>query len=168
MVISEIRKAPGIMECVKMFFKNYVNFEGRSRRAEYWKFVLFNIIAHIPFMVVYGMFSVAVVSDPNIANHPERLIASVGSIGIIIIALYGLYGLACVIPNIAIMVRRLHDIGLSGYYALLLLLYFIPFINMLLGIAAIVLMCIDSKPETNEYGPSPKYIVEEEDMIQAN
>ncbi|MCM1311800.1 MAG: DUF805 domain-containing protein [Bacteroides sp.] len=168
MIITEIKKAPSMMECVKLFFKNYVNFDGRSRRAECWKYCLFNLIVYIPFDICYGILIYTFVTNPRIMEHPEMLFGAIGVGGLVLIFVYMLYGLACFLPGIAIIVRRLHDIGLSGYYAFLMLLSIIPFINWLVSIAMIVLMCIDSKPETNEYGPSVKYITQEEDTIQAN
>lgn len=168
MIITEIRKAPGIIECVKMFFKNYVNFEGRSRRSEYWKVVLFNLIIYIPFYIVYGILVASLIANPNLMNNPEHVLGSIGMGSIILIFVYMLYGLACFLPFISILVRRLHDIGLSGYYAMLLLLLLIPFISWIVSLMIIVAMCIDSKPGTNQYGPSVKYISEEEDTLHAN
>ncbi|WP_275975229.1 DUF805 domain-containing protein [Prevotella sp. TCVGH] len=52
----------------------------------------------------------------------------------------------------AVAVRRLHDINKSGWNYLWVL---IPIVG---GILLIVWFCYDSKPETNKYGASPKYI----------
>jgi uncharacterized membrane protein YhaH (DUF805 family) len=61
--------------------------------------------------------------------------------------LYGLYGVATIIPNIAIMIRRLHDIGRSGWW---LFIYFIPLVG---PIIIIVWMATRSAPD-NQWGPS--------------
>jgi uncharacterized membrane protein YhaH (DUF805 family) len=62
----------------------------------------------------------------------------------------GLYGLGVLVPGIAVTVRRLHDIGKSGWWGLVAL---IPLIGSLILIYFAVK---DSQPETNEYGPNPK------------
>ena len=61
--------------------------------------------------------------------------------------------LACLIPMIALSVRRLHDIGKSGWYYLLIL---IPIVG---AIVLIVWWCQDGKIGRNQYGEDPKYIV---------
>ena len=66
--------------------------------------------------------------------------------------IYGLYLLAIIIPSIAVGVRRLHDIGKSGW---MMLISLIPLIG---GIWLLVLMVTDSNPEENEYGPNPKEV----------
>jgi uncharacterized membrane protein YhaH (DUF805 family) len=71
--------------------QKYAQFSGRARRAEYWYFVLFNII--IAF--VLGFFS--------------ALIEFLGFVPF-------LYNLAVLIPGLAVFVRRLHDTGRSGWW----------------------------------------------------
>jgi uncharacterized membrane protein YhaH (DUF805 family) len=57
--------------------------------------------------------------------------------------------LGLIIPSISVSVRRLHDTGRSGWWYLISL---IPIV----GLVLIVFYVLDSKPETNAYGPSPK------------
>jgi len=108
--------------------KKYAIFSGRSQRAEYWYFFLFNIIISI----VLGIISTVVGDDSSI-------------LGI-------LYSLAVLIPGIAVSVRRLHDVGKSGW---MLLIGLIPLIG---AIWLLVLMVTDSNPGDNKYGPNPKGI----------
>ncbi|MGW4226533.1 DUF805 domain-containing protein [Streptomyces bauhiniae] len=61
------------------------------------------------------------------------------------------YFLAVLIPALAVTVRRLHDTSRSGWWILISL---IPLVG---GIILLVFTVFDSKPETNEYGPNPKY-----------
>ncbi|MNZ89121.1 Inner membrane protein YhaI [compost metagenome] len=65
--------------------------------------------------------------------------------------LAGLYSLAILLPSLALVVRRLHDTGRSGWWVLI---GFIPLIGF---IVLLVFMCTDSDPDTNQYGPNPKY-----------
>ncbi len=111
--------------------KQYADFNGRARRQEYWMFVLFNVI----FMFAASLLDKLLgLSDPLTGLGP----------------LYGLYILAVFIPGIAVAIRRLHDIGKSGW---MLLLALIPIIG---GIWLIVLMVREGDRGDNQYGPDPK------------
>lgn len=113
--------------------KKYAEFSGRSQRAEYWYFVLFNIIIVFVLVFIDGIIGTF---DP------------VSGYGLI----SGLYTLAVLIPAIAVGVRRLHDVGKSGWMLLIGLIPLIGFIWL------IILMVTDSNPVNNKYGPNPKWI----------
>lgn len=106
--------------------KKYAVFSGRARRAEYWYFFLFNIIISVALIII-----TAVIGD--------------------VFSILGLlYSLALLIPGLAVSVRRLHDVGKSGWMVLIGL---IPLIG---AIWLLVLMATDSNPGVNKYGPNPK------------
>jgi len=65
---------------------------------------------------------------------------------------YFLYALVVLIPGLAVTVRRLHDVGKSGWMILIAL---IPIIG---AIWLLVLMVTDSNPEENQYGLNPKEV----------
>ena len=111
--------------------KKYAVFEGRAGRKEYWFFILFNILISMALGYVDWLTG-------NI--NPET------GLGI----LSGIYALGVMIPGMAVSVRRLHDTGRSGWW---LLITFVPVIG---AIVFIYFMVLDSKPEINEYGASPK------------
>lgn len=111
--------------------KNYAVFSGRARRKEYWMFVLFNLIFFAIAAILDNIFGI---TFGNIFYGP----------------IYLLYSLAILIPSWAVAIRRLHDIGKSGWFILILL---IPIIG---PIWLLVLMCLDSQPGENKYGPNPK------------
>ena len=119
------------MEWYLKVIRQYADFNGRARRKEYWMFILFNVIFAIAAMLLDTLLGI---------NFAE------GTGG----PLYILYALFALIPGLAVAVRRLHDIGKSGW---MLLIAFIPLIG---GIWLIVLMCTDSDSGSNEYGPNPK------------
>lgn len=112
--------------------QNYAVFTGRARRKEYWMFLLVNVVVSIFLSLI----------DSAMFRTP---VEGVGP-------LYGIYVLAVLIPSIAVTIRRLHDIGKSGWY---LLIGFIPLIG---GIWLLVLTCLDGQPGNNQYGPNPKTI----------
>jgi uncharacterized membrane protein YhaH (DUF805 family) len=86
--------------------KNYVNFQGRARRKEYWMFTLFNII-----------FSVVLTLIETLADISPFLT--------------GIYSLFILLPGLAVTVRRLHDTGRSGWWVLIGLIPFIGSIVIL-------------------------------------
>ncbi len=106
-------------------WKNYVNFQGRARRQAYWMFVLFNIIVAVILSII------------------DNVIGTGGLLG-------GIYSLAVLLPGIALGVRRLHDIGKSGWWLLIAL---VPLIG---AIVLLIFAVMDSQPGENQYGPNPK------------
>ena len=113
--------------------KNYAGFSGRARRKEYWMFVLFNMIFAIVAMILDNVLGIAM---EGVGYGP----------------IYGLYLLAIIIPSLAVAVRRLHDVGKSGW---MILISLIPIVG---AIWLLVLMVTDSNPGENEYGHNPKEI----------
>ena len=110
--------------------KKYAVFSGRARRKEYWFFVLFNAIFAIAAMILDNILGLAI-EDAGYGPF------------------YILYALATIVPGVAVSVRRLHDIGKSGWYILLAI---IPCVG------AIILLIFDltpGDPGDNEYGPDP-------------
>lgn len=132
-------------EAVKMFFQRYTDFQGRSRRSEYWWVALFNVIIG----AVVGGLAVALGGDFESGN--------MNPIGMVLFGVLGLYFLAVIIPSIALFVRRLHDINQTGWiYLGIVVASFIPVIGLLASIASIVIACIPGTAGPNKYGPDPK------------
>jgi uncharacterized membrane protein YhaH (DUF805 family) len=150
------------MEWMILPFKRYVDFQGRSRRKEFWMFQLLNLILAL---VLAGpfFFSVIGISIDN-ANDPvaqEAALAAMfeGGMGLsaIGVGLYGLYALAAFLPSIAVTVRRFHDRDMSGWWYLgLVVAGVIPFIGFLASIALFVLMLLPGTPGSNRFGADPK------------
>lgn len=103
--------------------KKYAVFSGRARRKEYWMFFLVNLIISFVIGFVVGVIGAA-------------LQMNLSSLSLI-------YSLAVLIPSIAVGVRRMHDIGRSGWWILF------PIVNL-------VFFCLEGQTEENEYGPNPK------------
>ncbi|MDR3444004.1 MULTISPECIES: DUF805 domain-containing protein [Dyella] len=109
---------------LKVLKQHYADFNGRARRQEYWMYTLFNCIALVVLVILTKVSSI---------------------FGI----LYAIYALGTLLPSLAVTVRRLHDIGKSGWFVLISL---IPIVSLYL----IYLLAQDSQPGTNEYGANPK------------
>ena len=117
-------------------FRQYATFTGRARRREYWMFALFNAVIIFVLAILAGMLS------PNMDQMGPSL--NLGT------ALYGLYALAAFIPSLAVLARRLHDTGRSGWWQLINL---VPFVG---GIILLIFAVQDSQPGSNRWGANPK------------
>jgi len=109
---------------LKVVKEHYADFKGRARRKEYWMFVLVNFIIGL----VLGLVGKWI--------HMSWL--------------NSIYGLALIIPSLAVGVRRLHDIGKSGWWLL------ISLIPLLGGLYLLYLFVNDSESEANAWGANPK------------
>ena len=118
---------------LKVVRDNYANFSGRARRSEYWYFILFNLIVGIVLGIIDYIIGFEILGN--------------------------LYSLAMLIPSLAVSVRRLHDVGKSGWFYLLVLLPIIGWIWLL------VLFATEGDNGTNEYGADPKTNYDEFDEI---
>jgi len=110
---------------IKVIKNNYANAKGRARRKEYWMFFLFNML----FVII------AAIIDYILGTFP---------------LIYLMYVVAVICPSIAVAIRRLHDVGKSGWW------YFIGLIPIIGPIWLLILLCTDGNPSENIYGPSPK------------
>jgi uncharacterized membrane protein YhaH (DUF805 family) len=111
--------------------KKYAVFSGRARRMEYWYFVLFNVIVAFVLALIDALLGTT---------------TGVSSFGL----LSGLYSLAVLIPTLAVLVRRLHDIDRTGWWILINL---IPLVGT---IVLLVFALMPGTPGSNQYGPDPK------------
>ncbi len=115
-------------------WQRYAEFTGRSRRIEFWTFTLYNIAI---FAVLYlASVGFALVKQPEM--------------GAFMYFAYFAYALAALVPYIACTVRRLHDIGRSGWWILISL---VPLAG---AIVLLVMMAINGTRGPNQYGPDPK------------
>jgi len=121
-----------MLEWMTLPLKRYTDFSGRSRRKEYWMFVLGIIIAAI----VLGII--------------ESVLGLSGMVGGVYGPLTVIFMLAIIVPSIAVQVRRFHDQDKSGWFVLISL---IPFVG---GIIVLVFMCLEGTKGPNRFGPDPK------------
>ncbi|MFE5342664.1 DUF805 domain-containing protein [Isoptericola sp. NPDC056578] len=122
---------------ISSVFRRYAVFSGRARRAEYWWFVVLRAVV----IVAVG---VAINARTSPSGVPERPSTDV-LVAVLLVIL-----LACLLPDLAVTARRLHDTGLSGMW---LLLWLVPG----LGALAVFLMTVlpgDRGP--NRFGPDPR------------
>lgn len=142
------------MEWATLPLKKYAEFDGRSRRKEYWMYVLLLIGIGLVLGIVEGVLG---------------LTGMVGPYG----PLSALFLLGTFVPSLAVGVRRLHDTNRSGWWLLigygpfllsLVLMFagmlqFVMILSLLALVGFIVLlvfMVMEGNRGPNQYGPDPK------------
>ncbi|MBE7566095.1 DUF805 domain-containing protein [Acidithiobacillus thiooxidans] len=107
---------------------NYFQFHGRMARAEFWWFTLMNFL--IALALTFIVLLLSAMKNTDLA-----------------IAIIGIYYLALLLPTLGGQIRRLHDIGMSGWWILINL---VPYIG---AIALLIMLILPSKPSGEVYGP---------------
>ena len=115
-----------MIESVKTVLSKYVDFSGRARRSEFWWYFLCYAIVSGVLSSVYQATQSGIVAG-----------------------LSGIVSLGLLLPTLAVHVRRLHDVGRSGWWLLLDL-------TCIGGIVILIWEIMDSQPGDNQYGPNPK------------
>ena len=108
-------------------FKNYIGFEGRACRSEYWFWVLFVVIVGIVLGIIDGIL------------FPDTQTGLLGP----------LFSLGVFLPGLAVAIRRLHDIDKSGWWVLIVL---IPIVGLIIFIVWAVTRGIETN---NRFGADP-------------
>tara|TARA_B100000579_G_scaffold307922_1_gene257632 strand:- start:49 stop:492 length:444 start_codon:yes stop_codon:yes gene_type:complete len=140
---------------IKTCFKKYIDFNGRASRSEFWYFTL---------LLVFGYFGLLlIVNYWNDSNLFYELSDSLyNSINYLIYGMF--YGLPiiCLIPFVSVTIRRIHDIGQSGFVILIFFVgFFIAFLlknELIVRIVFIILgvFLTQQSAGKNQFGPVPK------------
>ena len=128
-----------------VLMNNYANLDGRASRSEYWWFVLFNLIVNIVTLVIDLTLGTMVTYD-------------MGYVGLIAF-------LALLLPSVSVSVRRLHDIGKSGWWILLAI---IPIVNFIGIFVILVFTLMEGEEHPNQYGNVPTNTLEHDGNIHTN
>jgi uncharacterized membrane protein YhaH (DUF805 family) len=115
------------VEAIQSGIRNYVGFSGRAQRSAFWYWCLFAFLVGIAAQFV----------DAAIARGSEYGPAT------------AITGLALFLPGLAVSIRRLHDLGKSGWFFLLIL---IPLIG---AVILLIWFCMRGTIGPNNYGPDP-------------
>ena len=111
-------------DAVRTGFNNYANFEGRAARWQYWHWVIFAVAVGV------------------VAGILDTIIGTGNVLGF-------LSFLALLLPGLGYGVRRMHDIGKSGWWIAVAL---VPFVGW---IWAIYLLAQPGEPAPNAWGAAP-------------
>ncbi|MBC02751.1 MAG: hypothetical protein CMJ34_05525 [Phycisphaerae bacterium] len=137
-------------EGFKQSVRNYGRFRGRSRRSELWWGLLGSTLLGIPAMI---LFVIATALASRVSDE-----AAVATVLILYLLMIGAWG----IPWwMALCVRRLHDIGKSGWWLVLMtVISILPFVGIIGTVFLVVWYCTDSEKGENRWGPNPKIAVD--------
>ncbi|AJE48999.1 DUF805 domain-containing protein [Celeribacter indicus] len=124
----------GFLTAIRSCFEKYVTFSGRARRAEYWWWALFVMIGSL----ILGGVDTIFFGVPEITGPTA-----------------GLFSLLTFLPGLAVWVRRLHDVGRSGWWVFLIVIPLIGWIVLLVWAAS------RGDQGANRYGADP--VTEAED-----
>ena len=140
---------------IKTCFKKYIDFNGRASRSEFWYFTL---------LLVFGYFGLLIIVNYwNDSNFFYELSDSLyNSINYLIYGMF--YGLPiiCLIPFVSVTIRRIHDIGQSGFVILIFFVgFFIAFLlknELIVRIVFIILgvFLTQKSAGKNQFGSVPK------------
>jgi uncharacterized membrane protein YhaH (DUF805 family) len=119
-----------IQQAVQRFFKKYATFSGRASRSEYWWWALVSLIVSI---IINIITSTGTTTNASGAATP-------GPGAVIGMILAVIWGLGTIVPSLALLARRLHDVNLSAW---LILLVLVPILG---GLALLVMTILPSNP----------------------
>ena len=120
-----IGRQVGFVESLSLFFKNYLNFSGRSGPSAYWWYLLWSLIFTILFALIDSLALDISAED--------------------LFSLSSAFALITLIPSISLSFRRLHDIDKSGWWLLISL--------TIIGIPVLIYWAIKAGDrQENSYG----------------
>ena len=125
--------------------KNYSNFEGRASRAELWYFLLYWCVIYFFIIIIDGQIGYSFL---NLEDLPYNEYLPIGkfysNVGILVF----FYRPLTLVPSFAVIVRRLHDLNMSGKWAY-------SFIIPPLGIILLLFLTKSGDKNKNQYGNAP-------------
>ncbi|WP_299723797.1 DUF805 domain-containing protein [uncultured Tateyamaria sp.] len=130
----------GFFEAINSVFAGFFKFSGRATRAEFWWFFLFEVIA---FTVLGAVDAVMAFNVLAAAGGNELALLTLSPFDFMLTY----YFIITFFPRLTVTIRRLHDVGLSGFFYLF---YFVPFVG---GLVVFVLTLLPSEADDNIHGP---------------
>ena len=134
----------GFGESIGLFYKNYVNFEGRATRAEYWWPTLMQVIIYTGLLIAFVAF---------VGMDETETDDDFGTGALIILGLGALFYLVNFLPGITVKARRFHDLGQTGW--LVLVFWAVNLILPFVEVARMIWFAFQGEQGSNQYGPDP-------------
>ena len=134
---AQPRATPSVSrrEAIATGLSQLFDFKGRSRRSEFWNWILVVFLAYIAVFFVFAIVTNFIDASYSVMTTLELILAAVAYLA-----------------SAAAITRRLHDIGKSGWWQLFALVPYVGWIVLILW------CCADGEPQSNDYGASTKYI----------
>ena len=131
------------MSDMLLAYRRYARFSGRSRRREYWLFILGVVIGSFVFAALDAALGLGGSATGVADSHGFNYSLNGG-------LLAGIWSLFNLIPSLSVAVRRLHDTGRTGWWLPVVL------VPLLGTIVFLVFMCLDGERGPNRFGADPK------------
>ena len=153
-------------DAIKNFFKNWANFRGRASRSEHNWPLLFSFLLQIILTIISVVLSLFL----SLSEGSDLLFFIFFSINLIFQIIFFLFFMFLIIPSITILIRRLHDIGYSGWHYLsyflitlsielicyMISIYLFIFSYIIFSIPLYLIMILPGENKTNRFGTIPK------------
>lgn len=121
------------MDSYTKYWKGYTDFKGRASRQDFWVPVLINLAVSVGLLVAIVCSTTTVVAS--------NLLSS--TVFCLFVGLLVGWKLARLVPDTAVIVRRTHDVGLTGWIGVVLYIgSFIPYIDLVAGVLLVIIGCL--------------------------
>ena len=123
------------MNSYTKYWKGYTDFKGRSSRQDFWVPILINLAVSV------GLLVAVVCSMMTVIASASNLLSS--TVFCLFVGLLVGWKLARLVPDAAVIVRRTHDVGLTGWIGVVLYIAsFIPYIDLVAGVLLVIVGCL--------------------------
>jgi len=138
-------------QAISAIWRDYAKFSGRSRRAEYWYFILFQFIIYLCLIILAGIFyAVATKFGQDSIAATFYTLAGISGAAIFV------FLCGCIVPILSVGWRRFQDQDIPGWWAIIfLVLSLVPYINIISCIIHIIFMARRGTKGANQYGSDP-------------
>lgn len=121
------------MSSYTKYWKGYTDFKGRSSQQDFWVPILINLAVNVGLLVAVVCSMTTVVAS--------NLLSS--TVFCLFVGLLVGWKLARLVPDAAVIVRRTHDVGLTGWIGVVLYIgSFIPYIDLVAGVLLVIIGCL--------------------------
>ena len=133
------------IQSIRTCMRKYVNFSGRATRSEFWWFYLFTVLVNLVATSQASSFVPTLLDGQDMTENESSYFLN----NFFFLYLSTITSLILLLPSLAVAVRRLHDVGRSGWWILIAF--------TVIGIIPLLIWYVtDTKDEENIYGPNPK------------
>ena len=133
------------IQSISTCMRKYVTFSGRATRSEFWWFYLFTVLVNFAATSQASSFVPALLDGQDMTENESSYFLN----NFFFLYLSTITSLILLLPSLAVAVRRLHDVGRSGWWILIAF--------TVIGIIPLLIWYVtDTKDEENIYGPNPK------------
>ena len=133
------------IQSISTCMRKYVTFSGRATRSEFWWFYLFTVLVNLVATSQASSFVPTLLDGQDMTENESSYFLN----NFFFLYLSTITSLILLLPSLAVAVRRLHDVGRSGWWILIAF--------TVIGIIPLLIWYVtDTKDEENVYGPNPK------------